>query len=107
MYRLVHFLVRNTGLLKLQGLEVSQTRVGAALRRAHPQHHQRRCISAGFLLNSVPYSSDFGHKVHVDQNEKLVMYEVTHVCAKDELCGKVFGFVTMPKQPRHFTHKFS
>ena len=32
----------------------------------------------------------------MDENEKLVMYGVTHVCAKDGYSGKAVGFITMP-----------
>ncbi|CAG2250686.1 unnamed protein product [Mytilus edulis] len=35
-------------------------------------------------FNPVPYQADhFGHKIHLDQNEKLVMFGVTHVIAVD------------------------
>ena len=86
-----------TGLLASQGLKVSQARVGESLRRTNPQYHQKRCTSAAVRLNPFPYTADyFGHKVHVDQNEKLVMYGVTHVCAKDGYSGMVVGFITMP-----------
>ena len=65
-----------TGLLASQGFRVSQARVGESLRRTNPQYHQKRCTSAAARLNPFPYTADyFGHKVHVDQNEKLVMYE--------------------------------
>ena len=38
-------------------------------------------------MNPIPYQADyFGHKLHIDQNEKCVMYGVTHIC----------GFITMP-----------
>ena len=30
---------------------------------------------------------------HIDQNEKLVMFGVTHICAVD---GKIMSFITMP-----------
>ena len=86
-----------TGLLASQGLQVSEERVGASLRRTNPQYHYRRCTSTARLLNPIPYTADyFGHKVHVDQNEKLVMYGITHVCARDGYSGKVVAFVTMP-----------
>ena len=86
-----------TGLLASQGLRVSQARVGKSLRRTNPQYHHRRSTATARLLNPIPYTADyFGHKVHVDQNEKLVMYGVTHVCAKDGYSGKVVGFITMP-----------
>ena len=86
-----------TGLLLSQGLRVSQSRVGAALRRTNPSYHLQRCSSAAAKINPVPYSAEyFGHKLHVDQNEKLVMYGVTHVCARDGYSGKIVGFISMP-----------
>jgi len=84
-----------TGLLASQGLKVSQARVGESLRRTNPQYHQKHSTLASRLLNPFPHTADcFGHKVHVDQNEKLVMYGVTHVCARDGFSGKVVGFIT-------------
>ena len=37
----------------------------------------------------------FGRKLHVDQNEKLVMYGVTHVVARDRYSGMITGYTTM------------
>ena len=86
-----------TGLLASQGLRVSQAWVGEALKQANPLYHYKRNTSTAKLMNPVRYSADyFGHKVHVDQNEKLAMYGVTHVCARDGYSGKVVGFITMP-----------
>ena len=45
--------------------------------------------------NTVPCKY-FGEKLHVDQNEKLVKFGVTHVCAVDGYSGMVVGFVSMP-----------
>lgn len=42
--------------------------------------------------NPVPYEAEyFGHKLelHLDQNEKLAMHGVTHVCAIDGYSAKV------------------
>ena len=36
------------------------------------------------------------YKLHIDQNEKLVMYGVTHIGAVDGFSGKIVGFVSMP-----------
>ena len=48
-------------------------------------------------LNPVPYhASYFGQKLHIDQNEKLVMFGVTHICATDGYSGKIVGFISMP-----------
>ena len=38
----------------------------------------------------------FGHKLHINQNEKLKIYDVTQVVARDEFSGKIIGFVSMP-----------
>ena len=98
-----------TGLLASQGLRVSQVRVGQALKRTNPQYHYKRSTSTAKLLNPLPYSADyFGHKIHIDQNEKLVMYGVTHVCARDGYSGRVVGFITMPVKNNIeiYTHLF-
>ena len=44
------------------------------------QHHVQRKSNILKILNPIPYRADcFRHKCHMDQNEKLVMYGVTHV----------------------------
>lgn len=86
-----------TGLLASKGLRVSQVRVGESLKRTNPPYHHQQMNSTAKQLNPVPYSAEyFGHKVHIDQNEKLVMYGVTRVCARDGYSGKVVSFITMP-----------
>ena len=41
-------------------------------------------------VNPVQYAAlYFGHKLHIDQNEKLKMYGVTHVVARDGFSGKI------------------
>ena len=48
-------------------------------------------------FNPKQYKADhFGQKLHVDQNEKLVMYGAVHVCARDGYSGMIVGFCTMP-----------
>lgn len=37
-----------------------------------------------------------GHKLHLDQNEKLVMFGVTHVLAVDGYSSKIIANATMP-----------
>ncbi len=47
-------------------------------------------------VNPIPYTATyFGEKLHIDQNEKLIMYGVTHVCAIDGFSGKIVGLVSM------------
>ncbi|CAG2216976.1 unnamed protein product [Mytilus edulis] len=48
-------------------------------------------------LNPIPYRAEyFGHKLHCDQNEKLVMFGLTHVAAIDGYSGKVVTWASMP-----------
>ena len=70
-----------TGFIRKEfGLSVGQNQVGNALATVCPRNHQQRRKGAF----PVPYRADcFSHKMHFDQNEKLVMYEVTHVIAID------------------------
>ena len=87
-----------TGHLASEGLRVSETRVGKSLSRQNPSYHQARRTATARQMNPVPYRADyFGHKLHIDQNEKLVMYGVvTHVCAIEGFSGKIVSFLTMP-----------
>ena len=86
-----------TGFLASQGFKVSQKRVGRSLKRVDPLHHVWRQNTTRRLLNPVPYrAAYFGEKLHIDQNEKIIMYGVTHVCAVDGFSGKIVGFISMP-----------
>lgn len=86
-----------TGLLAADGFKVAEKRVGHSLRKVRPDYHQKRSTCTHSQINPVPYTSNyFGEKLHVDQNEKLVMFGVTHACAVDGYSGMVVGFVTMP-----------
>ena len=83
-----------TGLLASQGISVSEVRVGQSLQRVNPGYHHQR-LSRIDRLTSY-HSLYAGQKLHIDQNEKLVMYGITHVCAIDGHSGKIVSFVTMP-----------
>ena len=86
-----------TGLLASQGLRISQQRVGESLSRVNPGYQHARRTATACQMNPIPYRADyFGHKLHIDQNEKLVMFGVTHICAVDGYSGKIVEFVTMP-----------
>lgn len=78
-------------------LQVGHNRVGRALASVAPQHHERRRNDTARMVNPIPYRADyFGHKIHYDQNEKLVMYGVTHVIAIDGHSRFIVGNSTMP-----------
>ena len=51
------------------------------------------------MLNPLPYRARyFGEKLHLDQNEKCVMFGVIHVVAIDGYSRKIVGFITIPKK---------
>ena len=85
------------GLLRSYGIQVSQRRIASSLRRLAPVQYQARRQDTYRLLNPVPYrASHYGEKLHLAQNEKLVMYGVTHVIAVDGYSRKIVGFITLP-----------
>ena len=78
-------------------INISQRRIGLALSATTPQYHSRRRSDTARLTNPIPYRADyFGHKMHIDQNEKLVMYGVTHVVAIDGHSRFILAGSTMP-----------
>lgn len=86
-----------TGLLASEGFHVAEGRVGRSLQRVSPGYHIRRQTQTHRLLNPTPYRADyFGQKLHIDQNEKLVMFGLTHVCGVDGYSGKIIAHVCMP-----------
>ena len=86
-----------TGLLSSRGIHISQQRVGESLNRVSPAYQEARRTATAHQINPAPYHADYpGHKLHVDQNEKLVMFGVTYVAAVDGFSGMIVGFLTMP-----------
>ena len=48
-------------------------------------------------MNPIPYNAQyFGHKLHMDQNEKIAMFGATHVLAVDGYSGKIVAWKSMP-----------
>ena len=57
-------------------------------------------------INAVPYWADyFGHKLHIDQNEKLVMYGASHVTAIDGHSRFVVAATTIPVKNNVITYE--
>ena len=55
------------------------------------------CLQRLRNRNSVPYhAAYFGHKLHLDQNEKLAMFGVTHVLAVDGYSSQIVAHASMP-----------
>ena len=67
-----------TSLPRSQGISADEKKVGHALAEVQPQYHYRRTKGdTESETNPYPYFAEhFGHKIHIDQNEKLVMFGV-------------------------------
>ncbi|XP_071063086.1 uncharacterized protein [Pseudochaenichthys georgianus] len=84
------------GYLATKGVHAAETQIGAVLRTSHQPYHEARCQGA-HNLNPTPYRADYmGQKVHMDQNEKLAMFGVTHVVAIDGFSKKIVAHSSMP-----------
>jgi len=83
--------------LAAKGIKAGEKRVGESLKYVSPLYCQARTNSVARMMNPVSYRADyFGHKIHIDQNEKNVMFGVTHICAVDGFSRKIVAFSTMP-----------
>ena len=67
-----------------KGLSISERKIRKMLPSVAPQGHSSRVSSARERRNpALYYARYFGHKLHLDQNEKLVHYGVMYVLARD------------------------
>ena len=63
----------------------------------YPRYTAQRRTSTTRAVNPIPYRADyFRHKLHIDHNERLVIYGVTHVVAIDGHSRFVVAGTTMP-----------
>ena len=84
------------GLLRSHGYRVSQSRIAMSLRHATPIQHT--CSMHQFLNPFLYQAHYYGDKLHLDQNEKCVMFGVTHVLAINGYSRKIVGFITIHKK---------
>ncbi|TKS77865.1 hypothetical protein D9C73_011956 [Collichthys lucidus] len=83
------------GYLAVKGVHAAETRIESVLRTIHRPYNEARHQGAR-NLNPLPYQADYmGQKIHLDQNEKLQMFGVTHVVAIDGYSKKIVGHSTM------------
>ena len=83
--------------MQAQRTFASEGRIRKSLSRVAPLYHHQRPRGAERQINPQPYTAEYhGHKLHMDQNEKLVNYGVVHVCAVDGFSRFIPSFACMP-----------
>lgn len=50
---------------------------------------------------SLPCAAYYGEKLHIDQNEKLNRFRVTHILTVDRYSRKIVGLITIPCKNCH------
>ncbi len=85
------------GYLQAKGIFVGEHSLSRSMRRVSPVGYEGRQHGTIDRTNPIPYTAlYYGHKLHIDQNEKLIRYGVTHVLAIDGYSSKVVSFASMP-----------
>ena len=88
-----------TGSLRAQGVHASEGRIREAMMEADPYNYARRQIDIARRFNPVPYNAQyFGHKLHIDLNEKLVHYGCIMVGAIDGFSGLITSLFTIHRK---------
>ena len=81
----------------MKGFRVSERQLKRLLPAIAPVGHYARQTSSVERSNPAVYSARyFGHKMHIDQNEKLIHFGVTYVMARDGFSGKIVSGAVMP-----------
>ena len=86
-----------TGLLRSRGFRIGERATRNGLIRTTPIYHSQRRCGTERLRNPAPYFADYaGHKLHMDQNEKLTEFGLTHVFASDDTVERSLGLHPWP-----------
>ena len=87
------------GYLSFKGISTSERKLKNVLPRISPQWHMARQQNSHECSNpSIYIANHFGHKLHIDQNKKLVNYGVTYVLARDGCSSKIVGVAIIPQK---------
>ena len=82
------------GLLAAKGIKAGQCQIAAILPAVNPTYHHMQQPRTAWQMNPTP--DYFGHKLHANQSEKLVMFGVTHVLAIDGYGRRIVSFASSP-----------
>ena len=94
------------GVMKTKGINVSETKIGTILDDINPEVQTKRQNVANRSLNPKLYNATyFGDKFHYDQNEKMGMFGVVHVFARDGIFGNIVAHATMTRKTKLVLHE--
>ena len=80
--------------MKAKRINVGETKIGKLLREISPEAQPKRQNVVGSSLNPKV----FVDKIHYDQNEKLGIFRVVHVCAQNGFSGKIVGYAKIARK---------
>ena len=81
------------GARKAEGINVNEAKIGITLGEINPQAQTNKQNFASHSLNPKVCNAKYlNDKIHYDRNEKLGMFGVAHVCARDGFCSKIVGY---------------
>ena len=80
-------------------INVGKTKLKKLLSETNPEAQPKRQNVVGRLLNpKVCNGKIFVDKIHYDQNEKLGIFRVVHVCAQNGFSGKIVGHAKIARK---------
>lgn len=87
------------GYLAACGVHVSGHQLRSTLPAVSPQYHAMRTHDVVERTNPKVYIARyFGHRLHIDQNEKIAMYGLVYVLARDGFSGKIVAGAVMNRK---------
>lgn len=87
------------GYLASRGVYISGYQLRQSFPIVAPEHHALRQQDVIERTNPHLYNAHyFGHRIHIDQNEKLAMYGLTYVLARDGYSGKIVAGSVMSQK---------
>ena len=90
---------RRTMTVSLRANGVRACEVRQAMMAVDPTNHVRRQTDSNRRFNAVPYNAQyFGHKIHVDLNEKLIHFGCGLVGAIDGYSGFIISLFTIHRK---------
>ena len=85
--------------MKAKKINVGETKIGKLLSEINPEAQPKRQNVVGRSLNPKVYNAKiFVDKIHYDQNQKLGIFRVVRVCARNGISGKIVGHAKIARK---------